>query len=124
MLNYLVWGAGVRVFYLIGVFDGEVAVFAEVTDFYCPGVLTVFAGFLQAEEFCQVIFVERIGLAEIPAWVELVVPDVFCLFSFVEEQYDSMHSGSGEDSAREVEDGVEVGVFKQHLPEFDCIRVA
>ena len=70
------WGAVSYGFVAVGVFHREVE--GRLVDGFgvdSPGFGGVGEGFLELDEFGEVVVVERIGFAEVAAGIELVVPD-------------------------------------------------
>ena len=72
-------------------------------------------GLLKSDELRQIVIVERVGLAEVAAGVELVVPDLARWRAFLEEEDHSLDARPLEGSAGAVEHGVEVAAFQQQL---------
>jgi len=93
----------------VGIFDGEVE--RVLTDRFGvdgPGFGRVGKGFLELDEFFQVVVVEGIGFAEVAAGIKLVIPDFAARRAFFEEEDNGFDSGTLEDAAGIIEDGVEV----------------
>jgi len=100
----------------VGIFDGEVeGLLIDGFGIDGPGLGGIGGGFLKLDEFFQVVVVEGIGLAEIAAGIELVIPDFAGGRALFEEEDDGFDACTLEDSAGIVEDAVEVAVFKQQL---------
>ena len=79
---------------------------------------------MQGEEVGKVVLVEGIGLAEIAAGIQLVVPNFLRGCALVEEEDDGLHACPLEHTAGEVEDGVEVALLQEQLTECRGIAVA
>src|SRR5579872_478934 len=80
-----------------------------------PTLRRVGKSFLQLHELGKVVVVERVGLAEVAARVELVEPDFARACAFLEEQHDSLHACALEGAARKIEDTMQVAAFQQQL---------
>ena len=52
------------------------------------------------------------GLAEIAAWIELVIPNLAGGCTFLEEKHHGLHACALEGTAGAVEDGVQVAAFQ------------
>ena len=72
-------------------------------------------GLLQLHELGEVVVVERVGLAEVAAGVELVEPDLARRRAFLEEEHHGLHARALERAAGAVEHGVQVAAFQQQL---------
>ena len=109
--------AFIHLFHLVGVLHAEVVVLAEGRDIDAPRVFAVGCRLLQGKEVGKVAFVEAIGLAEIAAGIQLVVPNFLRGCALVEEEDDGLHACPLEHTAGEVEDGVEVALLLEQLTE-------
>ena len=69
------------------------------------------------EIWSRVFVVQRVGLAEVSAGVELVVPRRSGRRSFLEEQDHGLHSGSLKRAAGAVQNCVQVAAFQQQFAE-------
>ena len=72
-------------------------------------------GLLQLHELGQVVIIQRVGLAQVAARVELVEPDFAGRRAFLEEEHHGLHARALEGAAGAVEHGVEVAAFQQKL---------
>ena len=82
---------------------------------HAPALGRVGEGLLQLHELGEVGVVERVGLAEVAAGVELVEPDFARRRAFLEEEHHGLHARALERAAGAVEHGVEVAAFQQEL---------
>lgn len=67
----------------------------------------------EADELGKVFFVQGIGLAEVAPRIQLVIPDLVCRSSFLEEEHHGFHARPGEGAAGQVQHGVQVAAFQQ-----------
>src|ERR1035437_7800319 len=74
---------------------------------------------LECHKIDEVVVVQRVRLAEVPARVELVVPDLLCGGSLLEEQDDGLHASAEKRTTWAVEYGMEVAALEEQLPEAD-----
>ena len=73
---------------IIGVLHGEIpGQGINICDADAPGLSGIGFGFLQFDEFGQVVVVERVGFAHVAAGIELVVPDCPCRRAFLKEEH-------------------------------------
>jgi hypothetical protein len=86
---------------------------------HAPALGRVGKGLLQFDELGQVVVVERVGLAQVAAGVELVVPDLARGRALLEEQHHGLHARALEGAAGAVEHGVQVAAFQQQLAQAD-----
>ena len=82
---------------------------------HAPALGRVGEGLLQLHELGEVVVVERVGLAEVAAGVELVEPDLARRRAFLEEEHHGLHARALERAAGAVEHGVQVAAFQQQL---------
>ncbi len=75
--------------------------------------------FLPFDKLGEVIFIERICLAEIAVEIWLVVPDLSRRCSLFEEEDDRFDACSGECAAGKIEDGVQIAAFEQRFAKGD-----
>ena len=102
----------------VGVLHGEVERRrVDVLRVHGPRLVRVGELLLQLDELGQVVVVERVGLAEVAAGVELVEPDLAGRRAFLEEQHHGLHARPLERAAGAVEHGVQVAAFQQQLPQ-------
>ena len=104
----------------VGVFDGEVpSLRVDVREVHAPALRGIGKRLLFVNKVNQVIIVQRVGLAEVAAGVELVVPGLARLRALLEEEHHGLDARALERAAGAVEDGVQVAALQQHLPEAD-----
>ena len=74
---------------------------------------------LEVDELGEVVVVERVRLAHVPARLELVVPDLPGRSTLLEEEHDRLHARAEERAAGQVQHGVEVAALQQELAQAD-----
>ena len=84
-----------------------------------PGFGGVGEGFLELDEFGEVVVIERIGFAQVAAGIELVVPDFAGWRAFFEKEDNGFDACALKRAAGTVEDGVEVAGFEKQLAQAD-----
>ena len=100
----------------VGVLHGEVeGRLVDALGVHAPALGRVGEGLLQLHELGEVVVVERVGLAEVAAGVELVEPDLARGRAFLEEEHHGLHARALERAAGAVEHGVQVAAFQQQL---------
>ncbi len=68
------------------VLHGEVKTgLVDARCFYAPTLRGIREGLLQFDELCEVVVVERVGLAKVTAGVKLVESDLACRRTLLEE---------------------------------------
>jgi hypothetical protein len=85
----------------IGMFHREDI--GRLVDCLCidsPRILAVLEFRLQRDEFLQVVIIERIGLAEVAAGIELVKPDFARRRALLEDQHDGLDARAKKRAAR------------------------
>ncbi len=80
-----------------------------------PGLGRVGPGPLQLHKLRQVGIVQRVGLAQVAAWVELVVPDLAGRGALLEEQHHGLDPGPLEGPAGAVQHAVQVAALQELL---------
>ena len=76
-------------------------------------------GLLQFHKLRQVIFVQRVGLAQVSVQIELVEPDIFGGRAFLEEQHHRLDARAGKRAAGQIQHRVQVTALQQFAPQAD-----
>ena len=87
----------------------------DARGIYAPALGRVSEGLLQCDELGKIVVIERIGLTEVTAGVELVEPDLAGWRTLLEEEHHGLHTRPLERAAGTVEHGVQVAAFQQQL---------
>ena len=67
---------------------------------------------MQLHELGEVVVVERVGLAEVMARIELIIPNLASRRAFLEEEYHSLYTCTLKRSSRAVKHSVQVAAFQ------------
>jgi len=100
----------------VGVLHGEViGGGVNRLGVHAPALCGVRKRPLPLNEVTEVRIIQRVGLAEVAAGVELVEPHLARGRALLEEEHDGLHARALERAAGAVEHGVEVAAFQQEL---------
>ena len=102
---------------LHGQIEGRTGASAQTANIHAPAFRRVGKRGLQFDELGEVVVVQRVGLAEVSAGVELIVPGLAGRRSFLKEQDHGFHSGSLKRAAGAVQNRVQVAAFQQQFAE-------
>src|SRR5882672_2852439 len=67
---------------------------------HAPGSRRISEGSLKRYELREIVVVQRVGLAEVATWGQLVEPDLPGRRTLLEEQHDRLHTSAYEGPAR------------------------
>jgi hypothetical protein len=114
------WAAVHNFFAAVRVFHGEIERFlVNCLGVDAPALGRVCERLLETNEFGKILIVERVGLTEVAAGVELVEPNLSGRCPFVEEQDYRLHSRSLKCAARAIQHSVKIATLEEQFAKAD-----